>query len=65
LGRFVGLVAQIFTTYDLSLVKLFARVPQGSVNDLHAGFAVSLVMSLGFIAVAVYLKIKENDAAIS
>jgi competence protein ComEC len=63
-GRIIGLVAQIFSNYDLSLVKLFSRAPFASVNEVFFGFATSLVMALGLIAVAVYLKIKENDAAL-
>jgi len=64
-GRLFGLVTQIFTTYDLSLVKLMSRVPLASMNGFYAGLAVSLAMACGLIGVAVYIKIKENDVALS
>ncbi len=62
-GRLVGLVAQIFTNYDLSLVKLFSRLPFAGVNQLFSGFAAAIIMTTGLIAVAVYIKIKEKDVA--
>lgn len=61
LGQTLGRLAWVFTNYDLSLVKLFSRIPGASVGGMYFNLAAGLVMSASLVGVAIYVNRKPTD----
>ena len=49
-----GWVAQVFTNYDISVVKLFAHVPGAAVSGVVFNWSAAVLMAAGMVAVVIY-----------
>jgi hypothetical protein len=50
---FCGAVIMFFTNYDISVVRLFARVPGASITGLSFNLIAAALMTVGLIWMAV------------